>query len=48
MSDIYKKITNFHRLLFTDKNHRYKSWEHCYSYFMKDVAANNIDTSCLY
>ena len=46
-SDIYDKVTNFYSLLFADENHRYKSWEHCYSYFIDDVSSKNIDTSCL-
>jgi hypothetical protein len=45
---LYDKVTNFYSLLFADKNHRYKSWEHCYSYFTDDVAQENIDTSCLH
>ncbi len=47
-SDIYDKVTNFYSLLLADKNHRYKSWEHCYSYFMDDSLSKNIDTSCLH
>lgn len=47
-SDIYDKVTSFYSLLFADKNHRYKSWEHCYSYFIGDDAQENIDTSCLH
>lgn len=47
-SDIYKKVTNFYSLLFADKNHRYKSWEHCYSYFTGDRAEKDIDTACLH
>jgi len=47
-SDIYNKVTNFYSLLFADKNHRYKSWEHCYSYFTDDIAQKNIDISCLH
>ena len=47
-SDIYDKVTNFYSLLFADENHRYKSWEHCYSYFTDDVASKNVDTSCLH
>jgi hypothetical protein len=47
-SDIYNKITNFYSLLFADKNHRYKSWEHCYSYFMDDIDQKDIDISCLH
>ncbi len=47
-SDIQKLVTNFHSLLFTDNNHRYKSWEHCYSYCTKDDANSNIDILCLH
>jgi hypothetical protein len=55
-SDIFEKVTNFYRLLSVDENHRYKSWEHCYSYFKDVVAQENtdvvdqkiIDTSCLH
>ncbi len=47
-NDIYKKIINFHNLLLEDKNHRYKSWEHCYSFFMRDDLVKNIDNACLH
>ncbi len=33
MADISHKILLFHDQLQTDIHHRYKSWEHCYSYF---------------
>jgi hypothetical protein len=33
MSEIADKITEFYRQLRDDRNHRYKSWEHCYEYF---------------
>lgn len=43
MGTIKKKIFGFYRQLADDDNHRYKSWEHCYSYFLsgkpdKDIA----------
>ncbi|MBT3982915.1 MAG: hypothetical protein HOE90_16260 [Bacteriovoracaceae bacterium] len=47
-SDIYNKVTNFYSLLLEDNNHRYKSWEHCYSHFMDDDASSNVDISCLH
>jgi len=47
-SDIYEKVTNFYSLLFADENHRYKSWEHCYSYFTGGRATKDIDTACLH
>lgn len=47
-SDIYDKVTSFYSLLLADENHRYRSWEHCYSYFMDDDASNNVDISCLH
>jgi hypothetical protein len=31
--DIEKNIKNFYDGITKDKNHRYKSWEHCYLYF---------------
>ncbi len=46
--DIYEKVTSFYNLLLTDKNHRYKSWEHCYSHFSGDDTSSNIDVSCLH
>ena len=47
-NSIQKSITNFYSLLVADKNHRYKSWEHCYAHFMDDNAKSNIDISCLH
>ena len=32
---IKSKILSFHQQLQSDKHHRYKSWEHCFSYFSK-------------
>lgn len=45
MDDISTKILRFHSQLDGDDNHRYKSWEHCYSYFIQDKTV--IDTACL-
>lgn len=33
MKDIKRRIRSFHHQLQSDKHHRYKSWEHCFSYF---------------
>lgn len=45
MTDISGKILQFHAQLNNDENHRYKSWEHCYSYFTLENP--EIDTACL-
>jgi len=45
MDDIKNKILKFHRQLESDSNHRYKSWEHCYTYFKGDKI--DVDTACL-
>src|SRR5690554_1576563 len=46
MNEISEEIICFYTCITADKNHRYKSWEHCYSYFMKE----NIDPdyACLH
>jgi len=46
MSDIRSKILAFHAQLDSDDNHRYKSWEHCYTYFSKENP--ELDTACLH
>lgn len=46
MSDISQKILLFHDQLETDIYHRYKSWEHCYSYFTGP--AIDEDHACLH
>lgn len=46
MDSIKNKIINFYQQLESDKNHRYKSWEHCYSYFSKENIDKNI--ACLH
>jgi len=45
MDDISTKILKFHAQLDGDDNHRYKSWEHCYLYFIQDKIV--IDAACL-
>jgi len=46
--NIHELVANFHNLLVADKNHRYRSWEHCYSYFIIDDANLNIDIASLH
>ena len=45
-SDIANKIAKFHGQFQEDKHHRYKSWEHCYSYFKKNQI--DADQACLH
>lgn len=45
MNDISGKILAFHEQLEGDENHRYKSWEHCYTYFSQENL--ELDTACL-
>jgi len=45
MDDIGTKILKFYTQLDGDENHRYKSWEHCYKYFIQDKTI--VDTACL-
>ncbi len=47
-NDIQTLVTDFHKLLYKDENHRYKSWEHCYSFFKSDVVNDDIDKACLH
>lgn len=46
MEYIKNKILQFYDQLKNDKNHRYKSWEHCFSYF----SGNDVDKkiACLH
>lgn len=46
--NVERLVVDFHSLLLADVNHRYKSWEHCYSFFKTEEANNNIDISCLH
>lgn len=45
-NNISRTVLKFHRQLSDDKNHRYKSWEHCFSYFKNEAA--DVDTACLH
>lgn len=40
---IIKTSTDFYNDLKSDANGRYRSWEHCYSHFMKARGNENID-----
>ncbi|RKY35192.1 MAG: hypothetical protein DRP78_05680 [Candidatus Omnitrophota bacterium] len=46
MDNVKKKIIAFCRKVESDQNHRYKSWEHCYSYFSQKNIDKNI--ACLH
>jgi hypothetical protein len=45
---IKSEILAFYKPMFLDRNHRYKSWEHCYTYFSKPISENDIDHACLH
>lgn len=47
-SNIYKYVTEYHGKLIYDKNHRYKSWEHCYGFFTDNSSNSDIDSYCLH
>ncbi len=38
---IYNEIVNFYNQLKNDEYHRYKSWEHCYTYFQNSKNLEN-------
>lgn len=40
---IIKSSTEFYNDLKVDENGRYRSWEHCYSYFIKARGSQEID-----
>lgn len=40
---IIKSSTEFYNDLKTDENGRYRSWEHCYSHFIKARNKGNVD-----
>lgn len=42
------EISIFFNDLIKDKHHRFKSWEHCYSYFLKPIDDIDIDKACLH
>ena len=43
---IEKTVMGFYEKIIDDKNHRFKSWEHCYNYFNGDSI--EIDLACLH
>lgn len=47
-ANIQELVTNYHIQFIADQNHRNKSWEHCYSYFIRGDAVSNIDISSLH
>ncbi len=49
--EIKHKILHFHEQLVTDPNHRFRSWEHCFSHFQNRKAIESdadIDNSALH
>ncbi len=46
--DISQTVREFNNQLISDKNHRYLSWEHCYTYFGRDTKDIDGDTACLH
>lgn len=48
MVNIYKTIKSFYDNIKGDKNHRYRSWEHCYSYFKEDKNKIDKEIACLH
>jgi hypothetical protein len=40
-------LTNYHEIVI-DKNHRYKSWEHCYNYFYNEYAHRPINENFIF
>jgi hypothetical protein len=46
--NIENKIMDFFQQLISDKNHRYKSWEHCFEYFAKDKKDISEDIASLH
>ena len=50
-SDIKEKVLTYYNETIKDENGRYKSWEHCHSYFLKNrknVNKEIIDVMCLH
>lgn len=48
---LLKNALLFHDKILTIENHRYRSWEHCYTFFAKNHSAKddeNIDLMCLH
>lgn len=45
---IEKNISEFWKQIENDKNHRFKSWEHCFLYFLKPEKDIDIQFACLH
>ncbi len=39
-----EKVGTFYKSIEKDDNHRYKSWEHCFNYFLKPINEIKLDT----
>ncbi|MCF6276651.1 MAG: hypothetical protein L3J07_02255 [Candidatus Magasanikbacteria bacterium] len=48
MTSINQTISSFYKNINNDNNHRYKSWEHCYLYFIKNEKDIDVDIACLH
>jgi hypothetical protein len=46
LKDIKSRVRSFHQQLQSDENHRYTSWEHCFSYFSQKKLDESI--ACLH
>ena len=42
------KVKDFYKNIENDKNHRYRSWEHCFNYFLKPKEEIEVDKACLH
>lgn len=42
------KLLKFYNVIERDPNGRYKSWEHCHSYFVENRKTPNVDMLCLH
>lgn len=47
-TDIHANVTAFYDDLKSDPRHRYRSWEHCFSYFHRNRNNVDEDTACLH
>uniref|UniRef100_UPI0032B2EF4A hypothetical protein n=1 Tax=uncultured Sulfurimonas sp. TaxID=291845 RepID=UPI0032B2EF4A len=43
-----EKVKDFYSNIENDENHRYKSWEHCYNYFLQPEKDIEVDKACLH
>lgn len=46
MNDIKAKLLSFHQQIASDEHHRYKSWEHCFTYFSQEKIDKQV--ACLH